>query len=182
MDINLLPPDFRNNKGENIKDFTYQNTGYKNTRLNKRILNVDSGTLTFTDATIYSPYSLTLQEKFKIDKKSDIYLDSFTTFNSLINTDANNIGFLLSIDEFNNNNSFSNTPNIHNKIFIPNDATALKKTVTHKGKKLNYIGTINPIEITELNITLTTLNAITTDIFPTGQSRFLMELIFIENE
>ena len=181
MDINLLPPDFRNNKGESIKDFTYQNTGYKNTRLNKRILNVDSGPL--NSGTINSPYKLTLQEKFKIDKKSDIYLDSFTTFNSLINTDANNIGFLLSIDEFNNNNSFSNTPNIHNKIFIPNDATALGLTVTHKGKKLNYIGTINPIEITELNITLTTLNAITTDIFPTtGQSRFLMELIFIENE
>ena len=178
MDINLLPPDFRNNKGENIKDFTYQNTGYKNTRLNKRILNVDSGILNETPL----PYKLTLQEKFKIDKKSDIYLDSFTTFNSLANNDSNKIGFLLSIDEFNNNNSFSNTPNIHNKIFIPNDATTDGLTVTHKGKKLNYIGTINPIEITELNITLTTLNAITTDIFPTGQSRFLMELIFIENE
>ena len=68
-----------------------------------------------------------------------------------------------------------------NKIFIPNDATVTGKTVTHKGKKLNYIGTINPIEITELNITLTTLNA-TTDIFHTDNSRFLMELIFIENE
>ena len=179
MDINLLPPDFRNNKGESIKDFTYQNTGYKNTRLNKRILNVDSGPL--NSGTINSPYKLTLQEKFKIDKKSDIYLDSFTTFNSLINTDANNIGFLLSIDEFNNNNSFSNTPNIHNKIFIPNDATATTITVTHKGKKLNYIGTINPIEITELNMTLTPLggeDTIFDEVF--GSSRFLMELIFIE--
>ena len=179
MDINLLPPDFRNNKGGSIKDFTYQNTGYKNTRLNKRILNVDSGELLITTN---PPYKLTLQEKFKIDKKSDIYLDSFTTFNSLANTTVDHIGFLLSIDEFNNNNSFSNTPSIHNKIFIPNDATDTGKTVTHKGKKLNYIGTINPIEITELNITLTTLDA-TTDIFNTANnSRFLMELIFIENE
>ena len=179
MDINLLPPDFRNNKGESIKDFTYQNTGYKNTRLNKRILNVDSGSLADT---INPPYSLTLQEIFRIDKKSDIYLDSFTTFNSLANSGVDNIGFLLSIDEFNNNNSFSNTSSIHNKIFIPNDATDTGKTVTHKGKKLNYIGTINPIEITKLNITLTTLNA-TTDIFHTsGPARFLMELIFIENE
>ena len=181
MDINLLPPDFRNNKGENIKDFTYQNTGYKNTRLNKRILNVDSGLLNVNAYPLPYTYKLTLQEKFKIDKKSDIYLDSFTTFNSLANTDTNTIGFLLSIDEFNNNNSFSNTLQIHNKIFIPNDATATGITVTHKGKKLNYIGTINPIEITELNITLTTLDA-TTVIFDAGNSRFLMELIFIENE
>ena len=178
MDINLLPPDFRNNKGESIKDFTYQNTGYKNTRLNKRILNVDSGILNETPL----PYKLTLQEKFKIDAKTDIYLDSFTTFNSLANTNEVRIGFLLSIDEFNNNNSFSNTPNIHNKIFIPNDATATTITVTHKGKKLNYIGTINPIEITELNMTLTPLGeaAHIFDVDLESSSRFLMELIFIE--
>ena len=181
MNFNLLPPNFRNNQGENIKDFTYQNTCYKNTRLNKRILNVDSGILNSTP--LQYSYKLTLQEKFRIDKKSDIYLDSFTTFNSVANTSKNDIGFLLSIDEFNNNNSFSNTPNIHNKIFIPNDATTEGLTVTHKGKKLNYIGTINPIEITELNITLTTLDA-TTGIFnaAAGNSRFIMELIFIENE
>ena len=144
---------------------------------NKRILNIDSGSISAV-----TTFSLELQEKFRIDKKSDIYLDSFTTFNSLANTDTNTIGFLLSIDEFNNNNSFSNTLQIHNKIFIPNDATDTGKTVTHKGKKLNYIGTINPIEITELNITLTTLVDATTVIFAANNSRFLMELIFIENE
>jgi len=177
MDMNLLPPDFINNKGGSIKDFTYQNTGYRNTRLNKRILNIDSGIHNVSPLS----YKLTLQEKFKIDAKTDIYLDSFTTFNSLANTNEDRIGFLLSIDEFNNNNSFSNTQNIHNKIFIPNDANAVGIKVTHKGKKLNYIGTINPIEITELNITLTTLDA-TTGIFDANNSRFLMELIFIENE
>ena len=41
MDVNLTPPEFRSNNGTEIKDFTYQNTGYKNTRLSKRILNFD---------------------------------------------------------------------------------------------------------------------------------------------
>ena len=54
---------------------------------------------------------------------------------------------------------FSNTPGIHNKIFIPNDSTAGgATTVTHKGKKLNYVGTINPTELRNLNITLTFLD------------------------
>jgi len=180
MDVNLLPPEFRSNNGTEIKEFTYQNTGYKNTRLSKRILNIDSGQLNSNQTT----FSLELQEKFRIDKKSDIYLDSITTYNCKSNADTNSIGFLLTIDEFNNNNSFSNTSGIHNKIFIPNDSTnttATATTVTHKGKKLNYVGTINPTELMKLNLTLTILDS-TTTIFNSGNSRFLMELIFVENE
>ena len=45
MELNLLPPEFRNNTGKDLKDITYQNTGYQNTRLNKKILNIDSGIL-----------------------------------------------------------------------------------------------------------------------------------------
>ena len=179
MDVNLLPPEFRSNNGTEIKDFTYQNTGYKNTRLSKRILNIDSGSIDGTQTTI----SLELQEKFRIDKKSDIYLDSITTHNCKPNTHTDQIGFLLTIDEFNNNNSFSNKQEIHNRIFIPNDSTnttATPTTVTHKGKKLNYVGTINPTELMKLNLTLTILDS--TTIFNTGNSRFLMELIFVENE
>lgn len=176
MDIKLLPPEFRNNNGTEIKDFTFQNTGYKNTRLSKRVLNIDSGSIDGTQTTI----SLELQEKFRIDKKSDIYLDSITTHNCQSNADTNRIGFLLSIDEF-NNNSYSNTSGIHNKIFIPNDSTAGgQTTVTHKGKKLNYVGTINPKELINLNLTLTFLNS--TTIFNGNPSRFLIELIFVENE
>lgn len=176
MDLNLTPPEFRNNTGTEIKDFTFQNTGYKNTRLSKRILNIDSGSIDGSQTTI----SLELQEKFRIDKKSDIYLDSITTHNCQSNAHTNRIGFLLSIDEFNNNNSYSNTPGIHNKIFIPNDSTTVgATTVTHKGKKLNYVGTINPTELRNLNITLTFLDS--TTIF-NDPSRFLIELIFVENE
>ena len=125
--------------------------------------------------------SLELQEKFRIDKKIDIYLDSITTHNCKPNTHTNQIGFLLTIDEFNNNNSFSNKKEIHNRIFIPNDSTAGgPTTVTHKGKKLNYVGTINPTELMKLNLTLTILDS--TTIFNGDPSRFLMELIFFINE
>jgi len=179
MDIKLLPPEFRNNNGTEIKDFTFQNTGYKNTRLNKRILNIDSGHFNGTPTS----KSLDLQEKFRIDKKSDIYLDSITTHNCIPNTSQDNMGFLLTIDEFNNNNSYSNTSGIHNRIFIPNDSTAGgQTTVTHKGKKLNYVGTINPTELRNLNITLTNLNSTPASIFNGGDGRFLIELIFVENE
>ena len=61
MDIKLLPPEFRNNNGTEIKDFTFQNTGYKNTRLSKRILNIDSGVLSATQTT----FSLDLQENLE---------------------------------------------------------------------------------------------------------------------
>jgi len=180
MDVNLTPPEFRSNNGTEIKDFTYQNTGYKNTRLSKRILNIDSDQFDLALTT----FSLELQEKFRIDKKSDIYLDSITTHNCIANGGVYNMGFLLTIDEFNNNNSYSNTSGIHNRIFIPNDAvsTTYNQTVTHKGKKLNYIGTINPTELRNLNIKLTNLNPTPVSIFNGTGNRFLMELIFVENE
>ena len=179
MELNLLPPEFRNNTGKDLKDITYQNTGYQNTRLNKKILNIDSGILQSTNTEII--FVLELQEKFRIDKKSDIYLDSLTTHNCKANNNSDQIGFLVSIKEINNSNSFSNTQNMNNKIFIPNDATAAGTTITHKGKKLNYIGTVNPIGINKITITFTDL-VMTSFNHAVNQSRFLMELIFVENE
>ena len=182
MSYNLLPPELRNNEN-NIDKFIYQNTGYQNDRLNKRILNIDSGE--FTSDPTGNKHSLTLQEKFRIDKKCDIYLDSFTTLDCLDNTTSNTLGFLISFDEFSINNSYSNTSGIHNKLFIPNDSSddSTAKSTVHKGKKLNYVATINPMEITTLNITITALNG-TTMFFPHSRtsSRFLMELIFMDNE
>ena len=176
----FTPPAFRNAATKpSFKEITYNSTGYKTDKFNKKILNIDSGSISAVTS-----FSLELQEKFRINKKSDIYLDSFTTLNSKINTGVDDIGFLLKIDEFDNNNSFSNTSGIHNKIFIPNETTTLGTTITHKGKKLNYIGTINPTEIKKLNVTITDLNnALPKTIFHSSNDRrFLMELIFIDNE
>ena len=174
---NLLPPEFRKIE-EKLNNNTYLNTQYNAERINKKILNVDSGSITDGDAT--DTYSLTLNEPFRIEKKSDIYLDSFTTFNCEANSAVNKIGFLLSIDQFNNNNSYSNLDNAHNKVFIPNEATEISKTYVHKGKKLNYVGSINPCELTVLDITINDLNNST--ILNDGGARFILELIFIESE
>lgn len=177
MNNELIPPEFRNDD-KNIKDITFLNTTYKTERLNKRVLNIDSGIFTNGNTTIN--FTLDLPEKFRIDKKSDILLDSFTTFNCVTNATTNTIGFLLSFDQFQNNNSHSNTSSIHNKIFVPNDCTTAGATFTHKGKKLNYITTINPMVINNLVLTITLLDG-TTGSFTSSDSRFLMELLFVEN-
>ena len=67
-------------------------------------------------------FSLTLQEPFIIDKLSDVYLESFTTFDSLVNTATKNMGFILDIDQFNIQNNSTNEL-LFNKIFIPNEDT-----------------------------------------------------------
>ena len=96
MSYNLLPPELRNNEN-NIDKFTYQNTGYQNDRLNKRILNIDSGNLflILLEINIHSHYKLNLELI-----KNVIYLDSFTTLDCLDNTTTNTLGFLISFDEF----------------------------------------------------------------------------------
>jgi len=168
---------------KNFDQSVYLNTKYKTERINKSILNIDSGSIDATDTPSPTEFNLTLDNPFRIDKKSDIYIDSFTTFKCENNTGVNRLGFLFSIDQFNNNNSYSNTSNIHNKIFIPNESTdedTPTKSFIHKGKKLNYVGTINPCDLTKLDITLTDLAS--NCIFDTALNncRFLMELIFIE--
>ena len=170
----LLPPEFREIE-EKLNNNTYLNTQYNAERINKKILNIDSGTI----ITAVTTFSLILNEPFRIHKKSDIYIDSFTTFKSLTNANAERIGFLLSIDQFNNNNSYSNLALAHNKVFIPNEATVADKTYIHKGKKLNYIGSINPTELNNLDITITDLSEA---IIFADDSRFILELIFIESE
>ena len=92
MNNQLVPPEFRNDN-KDINDLTYLNTIYKNERLTKRVLNIDSGSFTNGDTT--TTFTLDLSEKFRIDKKSDIFLDSFTTFNSVTNSTTNSIGFFI---------------------------------------------------------------------------------------
>ena len=81
---------------QNTLDATYHNTNYNFERIDKKTLIIDSGTLSTT-----TTFSLTLHEPFIIDKLSDIYLDSFTTFDALINTATKNMGIILDIDQFN---------------------------------------------------------------------------------
>ena len=75
----------------------FENSRYIDTRIQRKtlILDVDIG----TDIDI----SKTLEEPISINKESEIYLDSFTTYGALQNdaTVNTNMGFLLDIKEFN---------------------------------------------------------------------------------
>ena len=170
MDINNL-------KMSDLNIFNHNN--YRNDRESKKTLIFDSGTITLP--TTSNVYSQNLEEKFIVDKKCDIYIDSLTTFNCKTNTDTNAMGFLIKIDEFNQSNNISNDSKINNSLFIPNESTASSLSVVHKGKKLNYICSINPSVISKLQVTFTDLNGDSAFI-SSGSGRFILELLFVENE
>ena len=97
-------------------------------------------------------FRVNLDELITIDEHSDIYLDSLTTYDcNTSNSSPNNIGFILSIDEF-EIRSVSNTSTIGRSLFIPNDQNNATTTVskTHKGKKMNYVCSINPMKIQQI--------------------------------
>ena len=130
-------------------------------------------------------FDVSLSEILSIDKHSDIYLDSLTTYNckrssevpTSISIKGDNMGFILSIDQF-EMKSVSNTSGIGRSIFIPNDQNTAEGSLaiskTHKGKKLNYICSINPTNINRISGKLTNINGGT--IFA-GPGRFIAEFV-----
>lgn len=137
---------------ENARDAMYHNTNYSFER-NKRkslIIKMEPG-----DGVVSE--TVKLIEPLIIDKLSDVYLDSFTTHYVKTADDKGEIGFILDIDDFNIKTS-TNDPNLFNKIFIPNEQiTSSDPQIgrVHKGKKLNYICSINPCKLSQLTYTLT---------------------------
>jgi len=163
---------------ESAMNTMYQNTRASHSERTQRksiILDVSIGTnLTFNE---------TLHEPLKIDKLSDIYLEAFTTFQPKTGGDKTKIGFLLNINEFNINTN-SNNSKAYNSIFIPNDQTTVSDPAlvrTHKGKKLNYICSINPETISKLSGSLTLLDGSTT-IFASTNGRFIAEFVIVARE
>ena len=152
----------------------YENSGYQFERRERKtlILDVSIG----TDKT----FSKELYEPLRIDKLSDIYLDSFTTYKALGNANINRMAFVLGIDQF-NINSNSNLGNIFNKIIIPNDASSATETRVHKGKKMNYICSINPETLRTISGTITDLSTNSAASFASG-SRFIAEFVIIARD
>ena len=165
----------------NMLDSTYQNSNYSFERVNRKTLIIDSDALGQSAKT----FSLTLQEPFIIDKLSDIYLDSFTTFNAEINTDTTNMGFILDIDQFNIQNNSTNK-NLFNKIFIPNEDSAGTSTVVHKSKKLNYVCQINPCKLRTLTGSITDCQLDSTGsagfILGATTGRFIAEFVIVSRD
>ena len=166
------------NHQTNMLDSTYQNSNYSYERETRKTLIIDSGTIN-TDTT----FSLTLQEPFIIDKLSDVYLESFTTFKALNSGAATqNMGFILDINQFNIQNNSTNK-HLFNKIYIPNEAVAAD-TYTHKAKKLNYVCQINPTKLYEITGSITDCNidsgSLLANLASTG--RFIVEFVIIARE
>ena len=140
---------------ENAKQAFYQNPGYQLERRKKKsfLLKVE-----FTDTS--TSFNVKLHEPLIIDTLSDIYLENFTTYHtSAITGSKQKSGFLLKINEFNHQGN-SNENNSFNKLFIPNeytgDITATTRKI-HKGKKLNYIASVNPSTLYDISGTITDL-------------------------
>mgnify|MGYP001187222279 CR=1 FL=1 len=144
----------------------FQNSGYQFERRYKKTLILDitdQGTVATNPLTNGTQFSVDLFEPLIIDKLSDIYLDSVLTHNCNLNGTNDNSGFCLKINEFNINSncaSTSSNQHLYNSIFIPNENNDVDNhfsTVTHKGKKMNYVCSINPGKITQLTGKLTDL-------------------------
>ena len=113
-----------------------------------------------------------------IDKQCDIYLEHFTTTGALKYDSSNETAFLLKINEFNILNSTNNTV-LQNTLIIPNETATDNVFVTkiHKGKKLNYICTINPTKLRKISGSITALDGSTTMFGSNG--RFVLELVIV---
>ena len=137
---------------ENAKLSLYQNTNYTFERNERKTLIIEIDL-----STSVNTFSVNLIEPLIVDKLSDIYLDSFTTHYVKTADDIIDKGFILDIEQF-NVKSNSNKAEYFNKIFIPNEQTTLlnpQLARVHKGKKLNYICSINPTKLKNISGSLT---------------------------
>ena len=90
--------------------------------------------------------------------------------------------FVLKIDEFNHQGN-STDSNTFNKLIIPNEhagATGATSRKIHKGKKLNYIASINPITLTNIIGTITDLGG--GAMFNDDSDMFLAEFVIIARD
>ena len=159
------------------RQMMYQNSGYQFERRDKKTLILDIADVNGSDLTCPlgngTDFSVDLFEPLIIDKHSEIYLDSFLTHNSLVCDTGDTMAFALKVNEFNiNSNSASTSSNQHtfNSIIIPNEhnsTDAVFSCVIHKGKKLNYVCSINPCKLTKLTGKITDLGGKT--IYSTAQ-------------
>lgn len=165
------------------KNNLYQNSQYDYERLNKKTLIID------VNIGEETKFNENLIEPFKIDRLSDIYLDSFTTFNALHNktdgTKGNNMSFILGLNDF-NIHSRSNKNSIENKIIIPNEETdsGNNSIKIHKSKKYNFICAVNPCTLTKIEGNITNFpydNSDPSTAFAEN-GRFILELLIITRD
>ena len=149
------------------RQMMYQNPGYQFERRERKTLILDisdvHGTVLDCPLGNASEFSVELFEPLIIDKHSEIYLDSFLTHNSLVCHTGNTMAFSLQINEFNVNSNVASTAsgqNTFNRIIIPNEHSSTDDVfscVMHKGKKMNYVCSINPCKLSKITGKITDL-------------------------
>ena len=159
----------------------YQNQGYQTERVERKTL------LLVIESDKYASFTIKLQEPLRIDKLSDMYLDSFVTVNCTPGTAPSllhNAGFILKLDQFNINTVAGSTnittgAKLFNSIFIPNETTTPNTTVSHKCKKINYICSVNPSKIFTISGSLTALDGTGDPFEAVKGGRAIAEFTFI---
>ena len=154
----------RQQQQQGARQMMYQNSGYQFERNDKKTLVLDiKDDGTSQPLSTAADFTVDLFEPLIIDKPAEVYLDNFSTFNSLLCDKNDRSAFSLSINEFNVNANVASTSSnqqIYNKILIPNehnDINDVHSTVLHKGKKMNYVCTINPGRISKITGKITDL-------------------------
>lgn len=176
--MNNLHEDFSQRFNDNI----FMNTRYKNEFNSTKTLIVDVKGPTSDENNVYNvnltkdgKFSVKLPQTLNIDKTSEVFLNSFVTFNADVVDSSEKSSFLLNIDQFNINTvgasdenkstDSSNLNNIENdkflnKIVIPNENRNVQNyltTISHKSKKLNYVCDINPSRINVISGSITNM-------------------------
>ena len=160
----------------------FENSRYIDNRIQRKTLILDVSDVTIS--TDGGTFDKKLDDPLSINKESDVYLDSFTTYGALQNSDGTantQMGFLLKINEF-NIQTISTVQGQNGKIIIPNedDGTGGNNVKVHKGKKLNYICSINPSKISSITGSITKLDD-STKMFA-GNGRFIAEFVIISKK
>ena len=121
----------------------FENTGYRNERKRMHSVYLKNDTSSHNDNHAFVCH---LVEPLRIGKVAEVYLDYFMTYDigaAQANTNGNKSSFVMDIKEF-NIQSKSNLQIYHSKIVIPNEDAIGSGTKIHKGRKMNYVATINP--------------------------------------
>ena len=171
---------------DNAKLAFYQNPGYQLERRERKsfILKVVGGEPGVT-IHIDGKFNLTLHEPLIIDRLSDIYLENFTTFHGnggLDGSDGKNYSaFVLRISEFNHQGNSTDQVTF-NSLIIPNEynTTVSAGRKIHKGKKLNYVASVNPSTLSNISGTITGLS-VDTKMFGNGDM-FLAEFVIVARD
>lgn len=132
----------------------FENTGYRNERKRMHSVYLKNDTHSHNDNHAFECH---LIEPLRLGKVGEVFLDYFMTYDigaAQANTSGNKSAFVMDIKEF-NIQSKSNNMRLHSKIVIPNEDGVGTGTKIHKGRKMNYVATINPGVYHKLSGTIT---------------------------